>query len=43
MDEFAAMNRASNPTGSLIPKSTLQMISKRVMKEAVENKKVKLK
>ena len=38
-----AMKRPPNPTGSSIPKSILQRISKRVMKEAVEDKKVELK
>ena len=43
MDELAAMIRPPNPTESLIPKSTLQKISKRVMKKAVEDKKVEFK
>ena len=43
MDELAAMKRPPNPTGSSITKSTLQKISKRVMKETVDNKKVELK
>ena len=43
MDELAAMKQPSNPMGSLIPRFTLQRISKRIMKEAVEQKKVELK
>ena len=43
MDELAAMKQPLNPTGSLIPKSTSQRVSKREMKEAVEDKKVELK
>ena len=41
MDEFATM-RPSNQLRSLIPESILHQISKRVMKEAVEDKKVEL-
>ena len=38
MDELAAIKRPPNPTGSSIPKSTLQKISKRAMKEAVDRR-----
>ena len=40
MDELAAMKQPSTSSGSSIPGSTLQKISKKVMKEAVEDKKV---
>ena len=43
MDELATMKRPSNPLGSSIPEPTLQRISKKVLKEAVEDKKVELK
>ena len=43
MDEFATMKGPPNPLGSSIPESTLHRISKKVMKEAVEDKKVELK
>ena len=37
MDELTAMKQPPNPTGTSIPKSTLQRISKRVTKEVVED------
>ena len=43
MDKLATMKQPPNPTGSSIPKSTLQRISKRVMKEEFEGKTVELK
>ena len=43
MDELATMKRPPNPLGSLIPESTLHKISKKVTKEADEDKKVELK
>ena len=42
MDELAATMRPLNQLRSLIPESTLHRISKMVMKEAVEDKKVDL-
>ena len=39
MDELATMKRPPNPLGSSIPESTLHRISKKVIKEAVEDKK----
>ena len=43
MDELAIMEQPQNLSVSSISKSTLQRISKKVLKEAVENKKVELK
>ena len=43
MDELAVIKQPLSPMGSSIPKSILQRISKRVMQEAVEDKKVELK
>ena len=43
MDELATMKRPPNPSGSSIPESTLHRISKNVLKEVVEDKKVELK
>ena len=43
MDEFATMKQLPNQLESLIPKSILQRISKKVTKEAVEDKKIELK
>ena len=43
MDELGTMKRPPNSLGSSIPESTLYRISKKVMKEAVEEKKVELK
>ena len=42
MDELATMKQPPNPLGSSIPESTLHRISKKVTKEAVEDKKVEL-
>ena len=43
MDELTTMKRPLNPLESSIPESTLQRISKKITKEAVEDKKVELK
>ena len=43
MDELTTMKQPPNLLGSSIPESTLHRISKEVMKEAVEDKKVELK
>ena len=42
MDELAAIIRPPNQLRSLISESTLHWISKMVMKEAIEDKKVEL-
>ena len=42
MDELAAMIRPPNQLRSSMPESTLHWISKMVMKEAIEDKKLEL-
>ena len=43
MDELATMKRPPNLLGSLIPEFTLHLISEKVIREAVEDKKAELK